>query len=52
MKSILSVKCNNYKSYIICDLPIVSEVTLVINITDPKTIVDIKIDAPINALHN
>ena len=31
-------------------LPIVSEVTLVIKMTEPKTIVDINIDAPINAL--
>lgn len=51
IKSILSITTKNMYYYYINDIvPMVFDVTFVINITDPKTIVDINMEAPIRAL--
>ena len=50
IKSILSITENMYCNYINDIIPMVFDVTFVINITDPKTTVDINMEAPIRAL--
>ena len=51
IKSILSITTKNIYYYYINDIvPMVFDVTFVINITDPKTTVDINMEAPIRAL--